>query len=203
MDVWQGVAIDSLKFHLGPPCLTLLCLAGGPPAGWRAFGHPLPLWTALCLCLPPPASRLPPLASRLPPPASRLPPLASRLPPPASRLPPLASSLPPLDSCLWPPASGLPPPASRLWPPASRVYDCRYFQMIPRFSRILFGFIRILPKMFFFSTGFNMYGWPAKFGKTRPDKSVHPWVCMRCTSGPFRVTVYGQRSAAHREFVTK
>jgi hypothetical protein len=29
--VWQGVAIDSLKFHLGPPCPTLLRLAGGPP----------------------------------------------------------------------------------------------------------------------------------------------------------------------------
>jgi hypothetical protein len=31
MAVWQGVAIDSLKFHQSPPCPTLLSLAGGPP----------------------------------------------------------------------------------------------------------------------------------------------------------------------------
>jgi hypothetical protein len=30
MGVWQGVAMDSLKFHLGPPCPTLLRLMGGP-----------------------------------------------------------------------------------------------------------------------------------------------------------------------------
>jgi hypothetical protein len=26
--------MDSLKFHPGPPCLTLLCPAGGPPPKW-------------------------------------------------------------------------------------------------------------------------------------------------------------------------
>jgi hypothetical protein len=26
--------MDSLKFHLGPPCPTLLCPAGGPPLKW-------------------------------------------------------------------------------------------------------------------------------------------------------------------------
>jgi hypothetical protein len=31
MDVWQGVAIDSLKFHPGLPCPTFPCPAGGPP----------------------------------------------------------------------------------------------------------------------------------------------------------------------------
>jgi hypothetical protein len=53
--VWQGVAMDSLKFYPGPPCLTLLCPAGGstlkralkrfmggPPVGWVAYGHLLP-----------------------------------------------------------------------------------------------------------------------------------------------------------------
>jgi hypothetical protein len=29
--VWQGVAMDSLKFHPGPPCPTHLRPAGGPP----------------------------------------------------------------------------------------------------------------------------------------------------------------------------
>jgi hypothetical protein len=28
--VWQGVAMNSLKFHPGPPCHTLLCPVGGP-----------------------------------------------------------------------------------------------------------------------------------------------------------------------------
>jgi hypothetical protein len=31
LGVWQGMAIDSLKFQLGPPWPTLLCPAGGPP----------------------------------------------------------------------------------------------------------------------------------------------------------------------------
>jgi hypothetical protein len=31
MGVWQGVAMDSLKFHPGLPCLNLLRSAGGPP----------------------------------------------------------------------------------------------------------------------------------------------------------------------------
>jgi hypothetical protein len=31
MGVWQGVAMDSLKFHLGRPCLTLLCPTGRLP----------------------------------------------------------------------------------------------------------------------------------------------------------------------------
>jgi hypothetical protein len=29
--VWQGLAKDSLKIHLGPPCPTLLCPVGGLP----------------------------------------------------------------------------------------------------------------------------------------------------------------------------
>jgi hypothetical protein len=31
MGVWQGVAMDSPKFHPGLPCPTLLCPVGGPP----------------------------------------------------------------------------------------------------------------------------------------------------------------------------
>jgi hypothetical protein len=31
MGVCQGVAMDSLKFHPGPPCPTLPCPVGGPP----------------------------------------------------------------------------------------------------------------------------------------------------------------------------
>jgi len=31
MDVWQGVAMDSLKYQSGLPCLILLRPAGGPP----------------------------------------------------------------------------------------------------------------------------------------------------------------------------
>jgi hypothetical protein len=48
MGVWQGVAMDSLKFHQSPPCLTLLRPTGGPPvsgAGGKVFypfGHPTP-----------------------------------------------------------------------------------------------------------------------------------------------------------------
>jgi hypothetical protein len=58
MSVWQGMAMDSMKYHLGPPCLTLLRPAGAPPlkqpyvhftgsppAGQAACGHLLPLWT--------------------------------------------------------------------------------------------------------------------------------------------------------------
>jgi hypothetical protein len=30
MSVWKGVAMDSLKYHSGPPCPTLLCLVSGP-----------------------------------------------------------------------------------------------------------------------------------------------------------------------------
>jgi hypothetical protein len=57
MGVWQGVAMDSLKFHLGLPCPTLLRpvggpplnrqysrLRGGPPTGQMACGHLLPCW---------------------------------------------------------------------------------------------------------------------------------------------------------------
>jgi hypothetical protein len=39
IDVWQGVAMDSLKFQLGSPCPTLMRPAGGPA------GCLLPLWT--------------------------------------------------------------------------------------------------------------------------------------------------------------
>jgi hypothetical protein len=58
MGVWQGVAMDSLKFHPGPPWPTLLRsaggpplkrhhghLSGGPPAGRLACGCLLPFWT--------------------------------------------------------------------------------------------------------------------------------------------------------------
>jgi hypothetical protein len=49
MGVWQGVAMDSLKFHLGLPCPTLLCPAGRPPlkrpARWAACSRLLPFWT--------------------------------------------------------------------------------------------------------------------------------------------------------------
>jgi hypothetical protein len=64
MDVWQGVAMDSLKFHLGQPCLTLLrpacrpplkrpysCFRGGPPTGQAAYGRLLPLFTPHAVCL--------------------------------------------------------------------------------------------------------------------------------------------------------
>jgi hypothetical protein len=56
--LWQGVAMDSLKFHLGLPYPTLLRLTGGlprkwpygrfrggPPTGQVACGRLLPLWT--------------------------------------------------------------------------------------------------------------------------------------------------------------
>jgi hypothetical protein len=59
MGVWQGVDMDSLKFHLGPPCPTCLRpvgrpllkrpygrFRGGPPVGWAAGGRVLPLWTS-------------------------------------------------------------------------------------------------------------------------------------------------------------
>jgi hypothetical protein len=54
MGVWQGVAMDSLKFNRGLPCSTLLCPAGGqalkrpyPQGGQPAavvdpFGRPTP-----------------------------------------------------------------------------------------------------------------------------------------------------------------
>jgi hypothetical protein len=43
MGVWQGVAMDSLKFRPGPPCPTLLSLAGG---------RPLKVKRLLLLCTP-------------------------------------------------------------------------------------------------------------------------------------------------------
>jgi hypothetical protein len=52
MGVWQGVAMDSFKFHLGPPCPTLLhykAVSGvahpqgrQPAAVFYPFGHPTP-----------------------------------------------------------------------------------------------------------------------------------------------------------------
>jgi hypothetical protein len=65
MGVWQGVGMDSLKFHSDLPCPTLLRPAGrqplkrlyshfrgGLPTGWEACSHLLPIWTpaALYLC---------------------------------------------------------------------------------------------------------------------------------------------------------
>jgi hypothetical protein len=56
--VGQGLAMDSIKFYPGPPCLTLLRPAGGPPlkrpygrfkgfplAGQAACARLLPIWT--------------------------------------------------------------------------------------------------------------------------------------------------------------
>jgi hypothetical protein len=50
MGVWQGLAKDSLKYQLGPPCFTLLDVStvsgvACPQGGWLAaifypFGHP-------------------------------------------------------------------------------------------------------------------------------------------------------------------
>jgi hypothetical protein len=66
MRVWQGVGMDSLKFHRCPLCPTLLRPAGGPPPKWpyirfrggpparqAACGRLLPFWTphAVRLCL--------------------------------------------------------------------------------------------------------------------------------------------------------
>jgi hypothetical protein len=64
MGVWQGVPMDSLKFHLGPPYLNLLRPAGepplnrpyghfrgGPPIGREAYDRILPLWTPHALRL--------------------------------------------------------------------------------------------------------------------------------------------------------
>jgi hypothetical protein len=61
--VWQGVAMDSLKLHLGPPHPTPLCplgrsplkrsldrFRGGMPAGLAAFDRLLPYWTPHAIC---------------------------------------------------------------------------------------------------------------------------------------------------------
>jgi hypothetical protein len=52
MDIWQGVAMDSLKYHSDPPCSTLLPPPGRQPlkreacpAGRVACGLLLPFWT--------------------------------------------------------------------------------------------------------------------------------------------------------------
>jgi hypothetical protein len=67
MCVWQGVAMDSLKYHSGLPYLTFLYpvgmpslqwpynhFRGGPPAGWVVYGpypfeppHAIRLWPLL------------------------------------------------------------------------------------------------------------------------------------------------------------
>jgi hypothetical protein len=56
--IWQGVAMDFTKYHSGPPCLTILPPAGGPPLKqpygrfWNdppteraASGRYIPPWT--------------------------------------------------------------------------------------------------------------------------------------------------------------
>jgi len=71
MGVWQGVAMDSLKFHPSPPCPTLLCPAGEPPlrrpyshfrgglpAGRAACAHPTPYAYAFSVYLRHVESRL-------------------------------------------------------------------------------------------------------------------------------------------------
>jgi hypothetical protein len=53
MGVWQGVAMDALQFHLGPPCPTPLPplkslhgrFRGGLPAEQASCGRLLPFWT--------------------------------------------------------------------------------------------------------------------------------------------------------------
>jgi hypothetical protein len=58
MGVWRGVAMDSLMFHPGLPCLTVLCpvgrpllkrphghIRGDPRTGWAACDCLLPIWT--------------------------------------------------------------------------------------------------------------------------------------------------------------
>jgi hypothetical protein len=42
MGVWQGVAMESLKFHPGLPCPTLLCPAGGLPLEQTSW--PFQVW---------------------------------------------------------------------------------------------------------------------------------------------------------------
>ena len=57
ISVWQGVAMDSLKLYLDPPCPNLLypvggpplkrpnsCFKGGPPTGRAVCGRLIPLW---------------------------------------------------------------------------------------------------------------------------------------------------------------
>jgi hypothetical protein len=68
LDIWHGVAMDSLKIHPGLPCPTLLCPEGGPPPKWPlccfrggsftgrvACRRLLPFWTphAVRLCSAP------------------------------------------------------------------------------------------------------------------------------------------------------
>jgi hypothetical protein len=40
MGVWQGVAMDSLKFHRRPPCYTFLHPAGRLPLKWPYVACP-------------------------------------------------------------------------------------------------------------------------------------------------------------------
>jgi hypothetical protein len=62
MGIWQGVAMDFLKFHLGPPYPNLLrpagrlplkcfygCFSGGPSTGQAACDCLLPPWTPLAV----------------------------------------------------------------------------------------------------------------------------------------------------------
>jgi hypothetical protein len=45
MGVWEEVAMDTLKFHLGLPCTTLLRPVGGLPLKQPYGGCLLPPWT--------------------------------------------------------------------------------------------------------------------------------------------------------------
>jgi hypothetical protein len=42
MGVWQEVAMNSLKFHPGPPCHTLRPAGGSPATVFYPLGHPTP-----------------------------------------------------------------------------------------------------------------------------------------------------------------
>jgi hypothetical protein len=50
MGLWQGVAMDSLKFHAGPSCPNIIRPASvRPVAFFHPLGHPTPYAMSLCL----------------------------------------------------------------------------------------------------------------------------------------------------------
>jgi hypothetical protein len=61
--IWQGVAMDSLKFYPVPPCPALLCPVGGPPLK-RPYGR----FRVGPSLVGPPAAVLHPLDTRRRPP---------------------------------------------------------------------------------------------------------------------------------------
>jgi hypothetical protein len=59
--LWQEVAMDSLKFHMGSPCPTLLRPAVGPPLKWQhgRFRVQPSAWQVACSCLLSPRTTTP------------------------------------------------------------------------------------------------------------------------------------------------